>query len=66
MLRHKLPKPSEDMSVEDMEGCLKSEGIEHIQVTTEREASELLTLLTSAEKNKNFSLVLLHLSLIHI
>ena len=60
MLRHKLPEPSEDMSVEDMEACLKSEGIAHLQVTTEREASELLTLLTSAEKNKNFNLVLLH------
>ena len=61
MLRHKLPEPSEDMSVEDMEACLKSEGIEHLQVTTEREVSELLTLLTSPEKDKNFSLVLLHI-----
>ena len=69
MLKHKLPEPSEDMSREDMEACLKSEGIEHLQVTTEREASELLTLLTSAEKDKNFSLVLLHLvplSVLHL
>ena len=62
MLRHKITEPSEDMSMEDMRACLNSEGLEHLQVTTEREASELLTLLTSAERHKNFRLVLLQIA----
>ncbi|SVA76408.1 uncharacterized protein METZ01_LOCUS129262 [marine metagenome] len=66
MLRHKIPEPSEDMSKEDMETCLKSEGLEHLQISTEREASELLTLLASGERHKNFSLVLLHIASISV
>ena len=66
MLRHKVPEPSEDMSKEDMEAYLKSEGLEHLQISTEREASELLTLLASGERHKNFSLVLLHIASISI
>ncbi|MEC9321466.1 MAG: winged-helix domain-containing protein [Chloroflexota bacterium] len=66
MLRHKVPEPSEDMSKEDMEAYLKSEGLEHLQISTEREASELLTLLASGERHKNFSLVLLHIASISV
>ncbi len=66
MLRHKIPEPSEDMSKEDMEAYLKSEGLEHLQISTEREASELLTLLASGERHKNFSLVLLHIASISV